>query len=191
MPVGGKGWRNRPNRTVRAGEQEAIIRRSAANPALVGSLNRKPVVPQSKLSPAIAVEDLKPSHFERLANFRRGMRQFLASSEVIARDRGVTTQQYQAMLEIKAKSGGEVSVGDLAEGMLMQHHSAVQLADRLQEAGLVTRRRAPTDARSVLLALTPKGNAVVSQLAAEHLRELRRCEPLLASSLKQLRRIED
>lgn len=136
-------------------------------------------------------ESLKPSHFERLAKFRRGLRQFLSSSEVITQARGVTTQQYQAMLEIKANANSELSVGNLAEAMLMQHHGAVQLADRLQEAGLVVRRRSPTDARSVLLSLTPSGDALAKQLVADHLRELRKCEPLLASSLRQLRRIEE
>jgi len=148
-------------------------------------------LPSLKRAPAsIAVAELKPAHFERLARFRRGLRQFLSSSEIIAQTHGVTTQQYQAMLEIKAHADGEVSVGDLAEGMLMQHHSAVQLADRLQEAGLIARRRSPTDARSVLLSLTAVGEALVAELAAAHLQELRKCEPLLARSLWQLRRIE-
>jgi DNA-binding MarR family transcriptional regulator len=139
----------------------------------------------------VTAETLKPWHFERLARFRRGMRQFLASSAVITEASGVTTQQYQAMLEIKAHADGQMSVGELAEGMLMQHHGAVQLADRLQEAGLIARQRSPADARSVLLTLTPVGEALVTQLVADHLRALRRCEPLLASSLRQLRRIEE
>ncbi|HEY2481932.1 MAG TPA: MarR family transcriptional regulator [Caulobacteraceae bacterium] len=174
---------------MRAQEHVAIIRQPGAERGLATA--QEDALPSSKRAPAIAAEDLKPSHFERLARFRRGMRQFLSSSEVIAQTRGVTTQQYQAMLEIKARPDGEVSVGDLAEGMLMQHHSAVQLADRLQDAGLVERQRSPTDARSVLLTLTPAGDALVTQLVAEHLRELRRCEPLLANSLRQLRRIEE
>jgi DNA-binding MarR family transcriptional regulator len=168
----------------------AIIRQ--AERARVTRLNWDSALPSSKRAPAtIAVADLKPSHFERLARFRRGLRQFLSSSEVIAQTHGVTTQQYQAMLEIKAHADGEVSVGDLAESMLMLHHSAVQLADRLQEAGLITRRRSPTDGRSVLLSLTPAGDTLVAELAADHLRELRKCEPLLARSLWQLRRVEE
>jgi DNA-binding MarR family transcriptional regulator len=188
MRAGGRGWRNRSNRNVRAEQQAGIIQQPRAERA--PATTQEDALP-SKPALAIAAEDLKPTHFERLAKFRRGMRQFLSSSEFIAQARGVTTQQYQAMLEIKAHPAGELSVGDLAEGMLMQHHSAVQLADRLQDAGLIERRRSPSDARSVLLTLTAEGDTVVTQLVAEHLLELRRCEPLLASSLRQLRRIEE
>ncbi|MGH7022670.1 MAG: MarR family winged helix-turn-helix transcriptional regulator [Caulobacteraceae bacterium] len=133
---------------------------------------------------------LRPLHFERLAGFRRGLRRFLASSEAITQVSGVTAQQYQALLEIKARAERSTTVGDLAEAMIMQHHSAVQLADRLQEAGLIARSRSPNDARSVLLGLTPEGDALVTRLVADHLGELRKCEPILAESLRQLRRIE-
>jgi DNA-binding MarR family transcriptional regulator len=78
-------------------------------------------------------------------------------------------------------------VKDLADQMLLQHHGAVQLIDRLVKAGLVERRRSPTDGRSVLVAMTAKGERLLGHLAATHIKKLLKQELLLAKSLKQLR----
>jgi DNA-binding MarR family transcriptional regulator len=47
-----------------------------------------------------------------------------------------------------------VTIHDLAERLCIQHHSAVELVDRLAEAGLVERRHDAADRRRVLLDLT-------------------------------------
>lgn len=80
-------------------------------------------------------------------------------------------------------------IKDLADQMLLQLHGAAQLVDRLVKAELVERRHSPTDGRSVLVAITAKGEKLLEQLASSHLRELLKQEPLLAELLKQLRRI--
>ena len=49
------------------------------------------------------------------------------------------------------------------------------------------RGRAPSDRRSVLLNLTATGVGLIDRLAAEHLEEMLRQEPLLAKSLRKLR----
>jgi DNA-binding MarR family transcriptional regulator len=137
----------------------------------------------------VRATDVTAARIARLATFRRGLRRFLASSEAITGASGVTSQQYQALLEISAAGAELISVGDLAQGLLIQPHGAVQLADRLQDAGLVERRRSAADARQVLLALTAKGEALLALLADDHLQALRRCEPLLAGVLSDLRKI--
>ena len=80
-------------------------------------------------------------------------------------------------------------IRDFAREMLLQHNGAVQMVDRLVAGGLVERRHSPTDARSVLVSLTENGTAVLERLAAQHLVELLRQEPLLAKSLRGLRDI--
>jgi DNA-binding MarR family transcriptional regulator len=80
-------------------------------------------------------------------------------------------------------------IKDLADEMLLQHHGAVQLIDRLVRAGLAERRHSPTDGRSVLVAMTAKGESLLEHLAATHIQELLKQEPLLAESLRQLRRM--
>jgi DNA-binding MarR family transcriptional regulator len=132
---------------------------------------------------------LDPTVYEGLASFRFALRQFLAFSEAATQAAGVTPHQYQALLVIQAHPAPEVTIRDLAEQMLLSHHGAVQLADRLVQAGLVERQHSATDRRSVVLAMTDKGRGLLERLAATHIDELLRQEPLLAESLRRLRQI--
>jgi DNA-binding MarR family transcriptional regulator len=132
---------------------------------------------------------LDPQSLRGLADFRVALRHFLAASEVISQAAGVTQQQYQALLAIKTWSGEAMTMKDLAEQLLLTHHAAVQLVNRLSRAGLADRAPSPGDRRSVLLRLTPAGESLVQLLASEHLREMRRQGPLLAGALRRLRAI--
>ena len=127
--------------------------------------------------------------YEGLAAFRYALRRFLAFSEAATKAAGVTSQQYQALLVIRAHPGEAIMMRTVAEQMLVQHHSAVQMIDRLARAQLVERRDSPSDRRSVLVALTARGAKLLQHLASEHLAELRRQEPLLVESLERLRRV--
>jgi DNA-binding MarR family transcriptional regulator len=115
---------------------------------------------------------LNPAQYRALANFRYALRTFLAFSEGATRGAGLTSQQYQALLAIKAHPGGEVLIRDLAAQMLLKHNNTVQLVDRLVDAKLVRREQSKGDKRAVVLALTAKGEAKVAHLAPLHLREL-------------------
>jgi DNA-binding MarR family transcriptional regulator len=72
--------------------------------------------------------------------------------------------------------------------LLLKHHSAVQLVDRLSDAGLVERVTAKHDARIVLVVLTAKGERELEALAKLHLAEMLKHEPELTRSLQQLRK---
>ena len=128
--------------------------------------------------------------YEGLAAFRLALRRFLAFSETVTASEGVTSQQYQALLALKAHPGGAMTVGTLAEQMLLQRHGAVQMIDRLVAGGWAERRPSPTDGRSVLVSLTPAGSKVLRRLVAAHSAELLAHEPLLAESLRRLRGLE-
>jgi DNA-binding MarR family transcriptional regulator len=118
--------------------------------------------------------------YRTLAAFRHGLRQFLAFSEEAARDAGLTPQQHQAILAIKGHARDEaMSVGDLAEHLLVRHNSAVELVNRLASARLVTRTADKADRRRVTLALTAKAEKILAALSAAHLAELKRSGPLL------------
>lgn len=132
---------------------------------------------------------LDEEQLEGLAGFRFALRRFLAASEAISRGQGVTPQQYQAMLAIRTKRGSPMSVRELADQMLLTHHGAVQLVDRLAESGFAQRERAPHDRRTVFLTLTTEGKSLVEDLAAEHLEEMLQQEALLSRSLRQLKRM--
>ncbi len=128
--------------------------------------------------------------YEGLAGFRFALRRFLAFSEVMTRAAGVTPWQYQAMLAIRTHPAGAIAIGELADQMLLQHHGAVQLVDRLCKAGLARRTQSAKDRRSVLVVLTAKGTRLLAHLASAHRDELMRHESLLAESLARLRNIE-
>lgn len=136
-----------------------------------------------------ASAELEQGIYEGLAGVRLAMRRFLAFSEATLADAQVTSQQYQAMLVIKTSTAGQIMVRELARQMLIQHHGAVQLVDRLSAAGLAERIPSAKDKRSVLIALTSEGEVVLEKLARIHLQGMLTNEPLLAESLSQLRRL--
>ena len=126
------------------------------------------------------------SPFRGLSGFRYALRRFLAASEEISRAAGVTAQQYQVLLAIRA-ADDQLTIRALADQLLLTHHAAVQMIDRLTRAQLAERTPSPRDRRAVLLRLTDRGEALVGELAARHLAELLRHEPLIRSSLDQLK----
>lgn len=119
-----------------------------------------------------------------LADFRYALRKFLAFSEEAAAEIGLTSQQHQALLVIKARSTGNgLAVGMLAERLLVRQHSAVELVDRLSRLGLVARHPDPHDRRRVLVALTEEGEERLRILSRAHLAELRAIGPALGELL--------
>lgn len=125
--------------------------------------------------------------YEALAAFRLLLRRFLSFSEDAANAIGLAPQQYQALLAVKGFPGREVvSIKELAEQLLIRHNSAVELVDRLESEGLVSRRAAARDRRQVDIELTARGTRVFERLAAAHHAELGRIGPELAAALERL-----
>ena len=133
--------------------------------------------------------NLDPEQYRSLAGFRLALRRFMAGAEEISRAAGVTQQQYQAMLAIKTWPSQAMTMGDLADELLLTHHAAVQLINRMTKAGVAIRAPSSTDRRAVELKLTAAGEALVERLAALHLGEVLRQEPNLTRSLRKLKRI--
>lgn len=120
--------------------------------------------------------------YERLLAFRTGLRQFLHWSAEQAEAAGLTPAQHQLLLAIQGHPGRDAPmIGDLAESLLLRHHSVVGLLDRAVRAGLVVRRRDPADGRVVRVSLSAEGAARLAALSATHLEEIRR----VATSLGQ------
>jgi DNA-binding MarR family transcriptional regulator len=130
---------------------------------------------------------IDPHRYLGLANFRYAVRRFLAASERLSAESGITTQQYQAMLAIAA-AAEPLAMKDLAEELLLQPHAAVQMVDRLQKLDLAERRASPLDGRVVLVALTERGEGLLDALAARHLDEILNQEPRLTEALRRLKR---
>jgi len=130
---------------------------------------------------------LTKADYEALAAFRLGLRRFLDFSEQAAKEIGLTPRQHQALLSIRGFPGKDrISVGELADHLLIRHHSAVELSNRLEALGLIERVADPTDGRRILLGLTETAEALLGRMSAIHLDELRRSGPRLASLLKKV-----
>ena len=117
--------------------------------------------------------------YQALAQFRYQLRVFLAFSETAAERQGLTPQQHQALLGIKGfVDSGPATVGDLARFLLIRHHSAVELVNRMEKRGLIRRASDPKDARRVHLRLTAKGEQKLQAISRMNLGELRRATSL-------------
>ena len=88
-------------------------------------------------------ERIEAGGYELLANFRHALRCYLAESERVAGDAGLTAQRYQALLAI-----------------------------RLEGADLVRRAEDALDRRRVLLTLSPEGERRLAHIVELQLREL-------------------
>jgi DNA-binding MarR family transcriptional regulator len=130
--------------------------------------------------------ELTNDDYAALADFRHTLRQFLAFSERRAADCGLTPQQHQALLAIRGAGGAPVTIGYVAERLILKPHSATGLADRLELLGLVARQPSPDDGRQSLLILTPKAQALLDQLSAAHRDEIKRLRPMLTELLAQV-----
>ena len=125
--------------------------------------------------------------YKALAGFRYEIRSFLNFSERAAHLANVEPQQHQALLAIKGvPDESRATVGALAEQLQIRHHSAVELSDRLESKGLITRSRGAADRRLVLLRLTLRGERLLRDLSSTHQRELRTAAPRLIRALTKV-----
>ena len=127
-----------------------------------------------------------PLDYESLAQVRYQIRRFQHFSERAARAVGLEPHQHQLMLALKGlPQGVRPRVRELAERLQIQHHSTVELINRLAAGGYVNRERGGQDHREVLLSLTPKGEKVLKALSLHHRAELRMQGPILIAALRR------
>jgi DNA-binding MarR family transcriptional regulator len=118
--------------------------------------------------------------YRELLSFRVALRRFLRWSDAQAVAAGLTAQQHQLLLAIRGHNGSSApTVGDVAESLLLKHHSVVELLDRTEAAGFVKRVVDADDRRIVRLSLTRSGHRVLERLSANHLEELARLAPIV------------
>lgn len=113
------------------------------------------------------------AQYQRLLEFRIALRRFDQWSRQQAESEGLTHAQHQLLLAVRgSRTPGGPTLGEVADALLVRHHSASELVDRAQELGLVERVRDPEDARRVRLALTDHGLDLLGRLTEVHLGEL-------------------
>jgi DNA-binding MarR family transcriptional regulator len=138
---------------------------------------------------ATVTVELSDADYQRLLAFRTQLRRFDQWSARRARDSGLTHAQHQLLLAIRGHPDGRgPTIGEVAEYLLVRHHTAVELANRTQELGDISRSRDGDDRRVVRLRLTAKGKRRIQSLSAAHLEELRQLAPILNALVADGRR---
>ncbi|HML29291.1 MAG TPA: MarR family transcriptional regulator [Hyphomicrobium sp.] len=129
---------------------------------------------------------VKKADYEALAEFRYALRKFLAFSEEAASRAGLTPQQHQALLAIKGAPATDwLGISQIAERLLIRHHTAVELVDRLVGLGFVARMADPEDGRRIQVHVTKDGEERLRALSASHIEEVKNIQPTLRKLLKQ------
>ena len=132
-------------------------------------------------------EELTMNDYQALAEFRYQIRRFLHFSEQAAREAGLEPQQHQLLLALKGlPEGRKATISELAERLQIQHHSTVELIDRMVERDLIQRSRDDEDQRRVFIKLTPQGEEVLRKLSLLHRTELQTTGPALVQALNRL-----
>ena len=118
--------------------------------------------------------------YRRLLELRTGLRRFLRWSEQRAEAAGLTPAQHQLLLAIRGHDDARgPTVGDVADYLVLRHHSAVGLVDRAEKAGLIARRQDPDNLSVVRLRLTEQGASQLEALSEQHLEELSHLAPTM------------
>jgi DNA-binding MarR family transcriptional regulator len=118
--------------------------------------------------------------YVRLLEFRTGLRRFLHWSEQQARVAGLTPAQHQLLLAIRGHPDPNgPTVGEIADYLVVRHHSAVGLIDRTAAAGFVVRQPDPRRPGAVRVSLTDLGRERLEALSTVHLDEIPRLAPTM------------
>ena len=110
---------------------------------------------------------LRDADYEDLLALRTGLRRFVRWSEQQAEAAGLTPAQQQLLLAIRGHPDRRgPTVGEVADYLLLRHHSAVGLVDRAVAAKLVKRVRDPHDHRIVRSAKKGRTKCHFARIAA-------------------------
>jgi DNA-binding MarR family transcriptional regulator len=123
-----------------------------------------------------------------LADFRFELRSFLLFSEQAALHAGLQPQQHQLLLQVAgAPEKTLVTIAYAASRLGLKHNSAVELVDRSEREGLLSREEDPKDRRRIHLKVTRKAENILHRLSSEHAQELNVLAPRLIAALERVR----
>ncbi len=130
---------------------------------------------------------LEQSDFEHLLELRTGLRRFLRWSEEQAKAAGLTAAKHQLLLAVKGHPDPTgPTIGEIADYLVLRHHSAVGLIDRAEQDGLVRRTPDPKTRSVVHVTLTRTGEAKLDALAEAHLEEITHLAPTMQALWRAL-----
>ncbi len=132
-------------------------------------------------------KEITTAEYQALAELRYRIRKFVHEGDAVAQTAGLEPKQYLLLLAIRGlPEGEEATIRALAERLALKHHSAVELIDRLETHGYVRRSRSRDDRRRVLVALLPRGEKLLEQVARDRIGELRTSGAALVNAISAL-----
>jgi DNA-binding MarR family transcriptional regulator len=137
----------------------------------------------------VARRQVSEREYRRLLAIRTRLREFERWSADRAAASGLTARQHQLLLAIRGHhdSAGP-TIGQVADYLMVQHNTAVELVTRAQQLGLVDRVPDPGDNRVVRLQLTADAERRLAELTETHIEELTRLAEMLDELTADLRR---
>ena len=111
--------------------------------------------------------DVSPMHvIGRVSRLAADLDPLLAP---VFRDRGLGDGEFDVLATLRrAGEPYTLSPGDLGASMMVTSGAVTKRIDRLERAGLVTRRVSEVDARARLIGLTDKGRQIVDEALGDH-----------------------
>jgi len=132
-------------------------------------------------------KEITTAEYQALAELRCLIRKFVREGDAVARSAGLEPQQYLLLLAIRGlPEGEEATIRELADRLVLKHHSTVELIDRLETHGYVRRNRSRDDRRRVLVSLLPRGEKLLEQVARHRISELRSSGTALVYAISAL-----
>jgi len=111
-------------------------------------------------APAPAADGPKLSDFLCFAIYSANLA-FGRAYKPILEPLGLTYTQYIALIALA--EGGELTVGALGERLFLESNTLTPILKKLEQLGLVDRRRDPADERQVQVSLTPAGRELLAR----------------------------
>ncbi len=134
---------------------------------------------------------LSQSDFEHLLELRTGLRRFLRWSEKQAQAAGLTPAKHQLLLAVRGHPDPlGPTISEIADYLVLRHHSAVGLVDRAVGDGLIKRSPDPTSRSAVRVTLTRVGADKLDELAEAHLQEIAQLAPTMRTLWHALERAD-
>jgi len=87
---------------------------------------------------------------------------------------GMSVTDYGVLVQLSEQEGGRMRMSELAQHLLLSPSGLTRRLDGLVSAGLVERRRCPTDRRGAFAVLTAAGRARLESAAPDHVEQVRR-----------------
>ncbi len=95
-----------------------------------------------------------------ITSIMRAHQILLSQVDAVVKPYGLTFARYEALVLLTFARAGELPMSKIGERLMVHPTSVTNTVDRLQKAGLVTKRPNPEDGRGTLASITDKGREV-------------------------------